>query len=143
VVQLINAISLVTGIIVLSLFLTGCPEEVPIHDFKMDIINSSTDGIVWYSYNSVFYDTSLLEEFPWYDIESSLISENSLTRQYLASHMIKGILDSGYIHYYLFNYNSIKNIPWERIRDEYIIAKRVDFDTWEELEAVDFKVTYP
>jgi hypothetical protein len=45
--------------------------------------------------------------------------------------------------YYLFNLDSVKTIPWERIRDEQIILKKVIFNSWEEMEACNFTITYP
>lgn len=131
----------------------GCPEELPEHDLTIQIENNTNETIVFFApiepvgKTKEAFDTTLTEEFPWGDI-------NSITNQYIVkpksigietyfTYHMKDVLNRGYMQYYIFNYDSLITIPWERIRDEYIVAKRVDFDTWEELEDANFTVTYP
>lgn len=113
-------------------------------DFSITISNNSNDGIVFYAYDSKnASDTSLMENLPWFKPENSLVQAGTSTEDFLTANVVKSVLDIGFIHYYIFIYDSIKTIPWERIRDEYIVAKRVDFDRWEDLEACNFTIIYP
>ncbi len=127
----------------LSIFLTGCPEEGPNHDFSIEIVNNSEDAIVWYSTNSSMQDTSLKNTFPWYKPESSIIYPNTSESVYSTIELTKELLETESEHYYIFIYDSVQTIPWGRIRDEYIVAKRIDFESWEELEECNFTITYP
>ncbi len=90
-------------------------------------------------------DILLSKDFPW----TNEVSDYYVISPYTSKDIrevksnLEHVLINGLYQYFIFNYDSIKSIPWERIRDEYIVAKRVDFDTWEEFEAADFTVTYP
>jgi hypothetical protein len=124
----------------------GCPHDID--DTQSIIIrNNSGEQIVFYKIYSLdaAKDTTLSEEFPWGNsIEDFYIIkpyDNKEVTEIKSN--IEYVLSDGWYQYYIFNYDSINTIPWERIHDEYIVAKRVDFDTWEELEDMDFTVTYP
>ncbi|MCB9292373.1 MAG: hypothetical protein H6559_04465 [Lewinellaceae bacterium] len=43
---------------------------------------------------------------------------------------------------YLFSRDTIGQVPWQRIRDEYLVLRRYDL-TLEDLEALDWTVEYP
>ena len=136
-------------VIILFLFI-GCPgEEFPPDDMGINIINNSNIEIVFYtqSIRNAVIDTSLNDELPWgniNNIDSSYIvlPHTSYLHTYYSKNL-KTLLEQGWIHYYIFNFDSIKTISWERIRNEYIVAKRIDFDTWEDLEECNFTITYP
>ena len=132
------------------LLLTGCPEEIPEDDMEVIIENQTIEKIViWASLSESEEnpDTTLPIDFPWGDIESiyeeNIIESNSTGSNEYNTNSLKHILEKGWLHYHILNYDTIITVPWERIRDEYIVAKRVDFDTWEDLELVEFTVTYP
>jgi hypothetical protein len=92
-------------------------------------------------------DTTLVSAFPWGTIDNinkeDILQPHSIVNDYYYSEHLKKILEQGWMHYYIFYYDSLSLIPWERIRDEYIVAKRIDFDTWEDLENCNFKIEYP
>jgi len=130
----------------ISIILTGCPHDVDdIQDVRIN--NDSDIELVFYKryISTTTLDTLLSEDFPW----ANEISDYYVISPYTSKDIrevksnLEHVLTNGLYQYFIFNYDSIKNIPWERIRDEYIVAKRVDFDTWEELEAADFTITYP
>ncbi|MDR1172670.1 MAG: hypothetical protein LBL24_09475 [Bacteroidales bacterium] len=52
-------------------------------------------------------------------------------------------MEKGWIKYWLFNYDSVNTIPWERICAERIILKEVTFNTWEDYERCNFEIAYP
>lgn len=137
----------------IMLLFIGCPEEFPEHDLTIQIKNNANETIVFFApissigKTSKNVDTTLTKEFPWGDATNianeNIIKPYSMGLETYFTYHIQDVLKRGFMHYYIFNYDSLISIPWERIRDEYIVAKRVDFDTWEELEAVDFTITYP
>jgi hypothetical protein len=134
----------------LFLTMTGCPDEIPEDDTGVYIENKTGSKLVFFAPHSEpneVIDTALTSEFPWGNIddinEKNILQPNSIGFDPYYSGHLKTILEQGWIHYFIFNYDSITTISWERIRDEYIVAKRIDFDTWEDLEASDFKITYP
>ncbi len=131
-------------LLVISVVFYGCPEPVAEYDLTMTIKNESSDKILFYSYITNPKDTTLMNSFPWYNIESSVIKPNESREENFSSSTMINAFEKGYSEqYYFFIYDSIKKIPWQGIRDEYIVAKRVDFDAWDEMEAVDFTITYP
>ncbi len=131
----------------------GCPEELPEHDLVIQIENNTNEKIVCFTpIGSIgetieSSDTTLTEDFPWGDINSiydeDIVDPYSDGEETFFSYHMEDALNNGSIHFYIFNYDSLVTIPWERIRNEYIVSKRVDFDTWEELESADFTITYP
>jgi len=129
-------LNLIIGIIIL-IFCCGCPEK-PM-DGKMIIENNSNDTIIY-----AFYISGPLEntkENYWgHNYSKSTIFPNSFAIHEFSTISAKHVLPR---RYYLFNLDSIRTIPWERIRDERIILKEVIFYSWEEMEACDFTITYP
>lgn len=125
--------------------LTGCPEDFPENDAAIELINNSDEVIVWYHISHVFSsDTSKLSEsFPWGDVEKKKIEKGTSYSYEIYSGSVKDLLKEGYLQFYFLNYDSVTTIPWERIRDENIILKKVYFETWEDLEACNFTITYP
>jgi hypothetical protein len=75
--------------------------------------------------------------------DDSTIPPNLFLLDEFITSNVKRHLQKGAITYYLFSLDSVRTIPWERIRDERIILKEVVFHTWEEMEACNFTITYP
>ncbi|NOQ27301.1 MAG: hypothetical protein GQ564_18220 [Bacteroidales bacterium] len=134
------------GIVIFSMFLLcGCPDELPMDDAFIKIVNNSGDNIVWsYLSNTTAIDTSILSEsLPWRNLNDYIIYAGETYIQAFNKEGFISILENGWYQYYLFSYDSLITIPWERIRDENIILKKVYFETWEEMEACNFTITYP
>jgi hypothetical protein len=130
----------------LSLIFSGCPEEFPEDDIYIKVINDTDKEIVYYSRPvlSSNIDTLLSEKFYWGSLDqidsASIIQPNSVTLDWFYSGNLKSILEQGWIIYCFFDYDTLKTVPWNRIRDEYIIINRIDFDTWEEFLRSEFTV---
>ena len=148
-----NSIFQVLFIGLVSIVFTGCPHDID--DVQDVIINNNSDiELVFYKeYKSqTILDTTLSVDYPWqnelsnfYMIDpysSKEIREVKSNLQFILSNL-QFILSNGSYQYFLFNYDSLITIPWERIRDENIILKKVYFETWEDLEACNFTITYP
>lgn len=142
-VRLKNTLKAIFIFTVSILCLTACPEEIIDYDMEVRIINNSEEDIIWYSYSSMPKDTTLMDNFPWYKSQDILINSGSSDVEQTETELLQSVLVNGYKRYYIFNYDSVSTIPWERIRDEYIVAKRVDFASWEKLEECNFTITYP
>ncbi|NOQ27305.1 MAG: hypothetical protein GQ564_18240 [Bacteroidales bacterium] len=132
-------------LVITMIVMCGCPEEGPDYDGLLEIINNSENEIVWsFHSNRIESDTSVLSEsFPWSNINDFMILPGETFRQKLNSDGFVHIFKNGWFQYYLYSYDSVMIIPWERIRDENIILKKVYFEIWEDLEACDFTITYP
>ena len=130
----------------IAVLLTACPEPLP--QATLQIINQSSEDIVWtlkLERNGEWYE---YPSNPWchskgchYD--NSLILRGQIYYDTFNSDGVQSNLKRGWIKYYLFNYDSVKTIPWERICEERMILKEVKFDTWEDFERCNFKITYP
>ncbi|MDA3952622.1 MAG: hypothetical protein PF485_03180 [Bacteroidales bacterium] len=131
--------------VILLFSLTGCPEELPEHDEAIVLLNNSEEDIVWYFINHhVSSDTTqLVESTPWRDIETKKILIGTSYFYEIYSGSIKDLLNEGFLQFYFLNYDTVLTVPWEQIREENIILKKVYFETWEDLEACNFTITYP
>ncbi|NOQ27308.1 MAG: hypothetical protein GQ564_18255 [Bacteroidales bacterium] len=132
--------------IILLISLTGCPDEFPPDGAELTIINNSDEDIIWFNVDHIITsDTNyMVETLPWgNNIDNYIITKgNSFSDTFLLGN-IKYLLEEGWMQYYLLNYDTVLTVPWERIRDENIILKKVYFETWEDLEACNFTITYP
>lgn len=128
-----------------GLLLTACPEPLPEKDTSLKIVNNSEEDILWlfgFEQDGEWYEISSIN--PW--IEKFDIYRILRGKTYVDSFNSDGVqfnLRKGWIKYYLFNYDSISTIPWQRICDERIILKEVVFNSWEDYERCNFEITYP
>jgi len=127
-----------------AVLLTACPEPLPLA--TINIINQSQEDIFWLRSSKVTSE--------WYEINSIeswlkkhdtyVILRGNSSKDVLNSDGIKcNLRNDGWFKYTLFNYDSIKTIPWQRICEERIILKEVRFDSWEDFESCNFTITYP
>jgi len=131
--------NLFVGLVILLIF-CGCPEK-PM-DGKMMIENNSNDTIIYGHFFTK--DIGDIERNYWgYNYSKYTIPPNSFAINEFNAGSAKNVLAGKPTRYYLFNLDSIRTIPWERIRDERIILKEVIFYSWEEMEACNFTITYP
>jgi hypothetical protein len=137
----------IIGIICLFslLVLVGCPtEELPAPDTQLYLINNSESTIV-YIFKSTRNknDTVLWESMPWGNINDWTLESGEVRIFDWISGDVKRTLENYHIHYYFFYADTISAFPWNIIRDEYKVAKRVTISSWEEIEAMDFTVEFP
>lgn len=128
------------------IILTGCPHDL--EDVQeITISNNSDNQLVFYKEykNQSVLDTALNINSPWQNGISDfyIIKAHSSKEIKEVKSNLEFVLYNGRYQYFLFDYDTITTIPWDRIRDEYIVAKRIDFDTWEDLENCNFKIEYP
>jgi len=129
----------------LLLLLVGCPtEQVPEYDSKIYLINNSQTNIVYnVRINESWTDTALWESYPWGEIKYWTIDSGEVDVVNMVSEDVKSTLEDYYMHYYFFYADTLSAYPWDVIRDEYKVAKRVTISSWEEYEAMDFTIEFP
>lgn len=129
----------------LLLILVGCPtEEEPAPDFQSYVINNSEATIIYTFINTRNKnDTVLWESMPWGNINDWTLESGEVRKFNEFSGDVKRTLENYHIHYYFFYADTISAFPWNVIRDEYKVAKRVTISSWEDFEDMDFTVEFP
>ena len=141
-VKLVRFITIV-GVVLL---LTACPETVNKRDLDISILNNSNEDIFWLmrsKENGEWYEIASIHSYMGDINKNKIISGDMYIEKRFDSDAINALFQKGWIKYYLFNYDSIKNIPWERICSERIILKEVTFNSWDDFERCNFEITYP
>jgi len=143
----------VSAILLITLLLYGCPEKMPMDDAELKLINNSDDTLIFYfnitDDNNI--DTLFCNEFPWSkntnwsygDVKKWLIMPHSTYIDAFNSNSLKDILSKKNVYYFIFNYRTVRNLPWSNIYNEYKIVKRADFNTWADFENCGFIITIP
>jgi len=129
-----------------AVLLTSCGEPIPEDDTFLTIVNDSDEDIFWLrraEQNGEWYEILSIHSYMGGDIDDQKILRGKTYEHGFNSEVIKTALQKGWIKYYLFNLDSLKTIPWERICAERIILKEVTFNTWEDFERCNFEITYP
>jgi hypothetical protein len=120
--------------------MTGC-EPLPEIDASVRIINRSNEDIIWTRY----YGSDMPSSYPWGDkTNEDVILKDSIGYHYFVLDAVKtNINNTRSMKYYIWTYDSVKTIPWQRICDEHIVLKVVIFNSWEDMGASNFTITYP
>jgi hypothetical protein len=111
-------------------------------DFKMKITNNSNSTI--YFYDSFSYpDTTLRIEYNPVKIPET----NSVLPGATRSNRIRCCWESKFefrdtLMIFIFDETTLKTVPWDTIRKNYMILKRYDLSL-EDLVRMDWRVTYP
>ena len=134
----------VAGMVII---LTACPtHKDDYYDVFIKIFNNSKEDIVWLSrleFSGEWYEISSIDSWiEKYDNRYIILRGNTYIFENY-SDAVKFNLRRGWIKYYLFNLDSIRTIPWNRICEERIILKEVTFNSWEDFERSNFEITYP
>ena len=129
--------------LIMVLFLSSCPREFPM-DGRLKLENNSDESIIYVFtfetiekakkdyWNGKYLETEIIYPNSYRIIEFNIGREKQSFKENIPQKC-----------YYLFNLDSVKTISWERLRDERIILKEVIFNSWEEMEACNFIITYP
>lgn len=123
----------------------GCPESDFGTTINLTVKNtSSNDIVVFRSFHSeINNDLPVLN--PYMDdsqISGNLIESNSENKYPEAYRELFEIESFNLLTIILFSKDTIDQVSWERIRDEYLILRRYNF-TLEDLEALDWTIEYP
>jgi len=126
--------------------LTSCFEDINPVDATVVIRNNSNIDIAYYFKNNKISDTSL------YTIGHSL-SKDYFVNRIISARGVLEIPDSyrkslkkmpkdEVMMVFLFSRDTIEQVPWERIADEYMVLKRFDL-TLDSLERRNWVLEYP
>ena len=124
--------------------LSACPAYHPL--YPLSIINHSDEDIFWLSMSArdgEWYEIISIDSYMGGQYDKHVILRESSSRDDLTDGIKTTLNLYGWIKYTLFNYDSIKTVPWQRICEERIILKEVRFDSWEDFERCNFEITYP
>lgn len=125
----------------------GCPDREKFNPDSIIIIeNNSNNDIMAYFVFRRFPDTTLVKSgsSPFLDAkqyELALIKANDIN-QTPDEWIARFEKDSVPIMLFLFSRDTIDQVPWEKIRDEYKILRRYDL-TKELLDSLNWTITYP
>jgi len=125
------------------LFLYSC---LKVESFRVIIINNSNENILWHICDIESYPNN-----PWITAANgkvlSTMEDVKKDNAYIAAgdSVVDVVHKYGYFPrvYYFYNYDSVCNIPWQRIKDDSIYLKKVTFYSWEEMEQCNYTITYP
>lgn len=123
----------------LTMSMTKCEKEENFADLVVH--NNSNDTILWYGKGGEYGDTLLwnYKIFPTYgsmEIHWILpISSINLRDEYLP-------IGNKFIHLFLFSKSQIDTVPWDTIRDNYLILRRYDLSK-DDLVNGRWEVSYP
>ena len=142
--KLIKTISTIV-LIISALALSGCPGSISdMIDIKF-VNNTDHTLIVHYAIREGS-DTLLSETTPWPDgikkTDNVLEPHSSKISGFFESHIRNGTLKGSY-NFIFFDVDTIKSVPWERIRDEYIVVKRVSIHSMEEFYKYNYVISVP
>jgi hypothetical protein len=128
---------------------TACPSY---EEEYLVFINNTDDDILWamgfdkdfseYEYNIWTTTMAGVVKHTMEEVKNSQDFIRAGDTCYYTIHVdsYKSILEKGVAKFQFFNYDSICNIPWQRVCDERILLKEVVFESWEELEDCKFTI---
>jgi hypothetical protein len=126
----------------------GCPEDLRQNIIAyLEIKNNSANDIVylpWYLEKNYVNDSIFSPKvIPWDNIGNYTLRPGTY-----GTYGIKEVTRDKMEYdinlvIFIFNSDTLSQVPWERIARENIILKRVDFHSWQELEDCNFEVAYP
>lgn len=86
-------------------------------------------------------DTSLCINSP--DFKYNIIEPHSTKKTLTGSNIFYQFEVGRTRRHYFFNYDSVIALPWDRIREEYMVIKRIDMSSMKEYEKCNFTITIP
>lgn len=128
-----------------SVFYLGCTSCEDQPDSTITIVNNSEKDILWY----LEYRNPTDTLFPIYslfptkeNIQIQLISSGS-SKSFLGSwKVLFKELETKVAMLFLFSRDTVEQVPWNQIRDKYMVLRRYDL-TLDILEQKDWKIVYP
>jgi len=127
------------------ILLFGCPDKDLKDDSVITLINNSSENVVFYEEYKQIVDTSLAisSYYPTNPqiVAASIMSGNSIQNNGPYIELFSGLNDK-VLMIYLFSRDTLEQVPWRRIRDEYLVLRRYDL-TLEDLEAMNWLIEYP
>ena len=128
----------------LSLFLFGCPDSEGDADSTITFVNKSDKTILDYSKSFIYPDTAIVMGTSPFDekVKQFAIKPNSTYKKEdnWKSYLSKS--KSGVMTIFLFDKAVVDTVPWNKIREDYLILKRYEL-TLQQLDSLNWTITYP
>ena len=133
-------------LIILTLILFGgCLMDSDRADAELTIVNNSNQIIVHYDELKFPNDTALstiaFQQTPGNTASRLIYPHDHVTEKAAFKRILNRNRDRAFM-LYLFSRDTIEQVPWDRIVDEYLVLRRYDL-TLEDLEAMNWVVEYP
>jgi hypothetical protein len=131
------------------LFFSGCLDEDSGIIATITTKNNTRDTIGYYrSFSKNINDSLLPENKPNFKVDYDnwgILPFSSKTEDIRGNNFpdLQQFMDQYVLFYYFFNYDSIKTLPWSKIREKNIYMKRIIIDTKQDLENCNFTIAYP
>ena len=129
---------------VILLFMMGC-NNIGQEFIDITYVNNTDKKIFVMDQWQAVTDTSLWET-PWFEgIDEKrycvINSYSSRVSRYIKKHIQTMIDDKGAYRFIIYDVDTLKNVPWERIEKEYKIVKRVDIYSLDDLQKKNYLIT--
>ena len=117
-------------------------DVIPLRDIKF--INNSDSDVYYLFAKNIPMDTTLYSTFPFDTLSNHLITKNSylMVHPYEYKKVDPLGIKSSFGHIYFFSRYVIENVPWDTIRNKYLILKRYDIHI-EDINNRNWTVKYP
>lgn len=120
------------------------PDRDPAPDSTVFFVNNSDKSLLEYSVTNYYPDTLICTDGnPFARLVKLFVIEPYFTskrgtcwRSYLSKSSI------GVMTIFLFDKAVVDTVPWDKIREDYLVAKRYEY-TLEQLDSLNWTITYP
>ncbi len=133
----------------LGFTLSGCPEYIPPFDTELKVYNDSEKEILFMSmYKSIINNDTILNpneqwyrEFP----TEGIVPSGSFGIEMFDESAMRYNIDENNDTYmiYIFDKDSLEILGWKEIAAKNMVLKRIDFDSYEDIELANFEIRYP
>lgn len=129
---------------ILSFFMMGC-NNIGQEFIDITYVNNTDKKIFVMDQWQVVSDTSLWKT-AWYEgidekIYCVINPRNSRVSRYIKKHIQTMLDEYGAYRFVFYDVDTLCDVPWERIEKEYIIVKRVDVYSLDDLQKNNYMIT--
>lgn len=131
---------------IVFLLCTACPEEEEPADYFLVLANNSAIPIVYY-FDYTHYKEN--DTIFWYgedlfrDMGRNTIQPAEKKELEMYNDNLKYHFKLGSINYYFFDREVVDSLNWQEISEKYLVLKRVTVNSIEQLDSMNWEITYP
>lgn len=132
-------------LILIPLILWGCPDKDIPFDSTVIFINNSDKTLLDYCRDNYYPDTTIQVQGNVFDdrIKQFAIKPHSVYKMKTSwRHEMKQSHSTGVMTIFLFDQAVVDTVPWDKIREDYLVAKRYEY-TLEQLDSLNWTIIYP
>ena len=130
-------------LLILSFLVTGCPFNDDKPDYYLYIRNESSLDLM-FQYDEQYPDTTLWEANPFTNLnyEDFILLSGTSDSIPFTYDELDAMGQNEKLRFFLFDKEVIDSLPWDTIRDSYLILDRY-FLGFEDMERNDWTIAYP